>query len=122
MEWHLRESGKMEHYEELKDCQDYVSRHVMMNRLRKRYNMDNKYPYKKKVKLPVCGTTIRLSLHDPGAVIQSLLTDPRIQDTDYLFPNHGPLAPPPEKDGKVSELNTGAVSYTHLTLPTILLV
>ena len=107
MEWHLRQCGKMEAYEQLKDCSDYISRKVMMKRLKERYNMTNKNPYKKKVKLPISGSVIRLSLHDPGALLQSLLTDPRIKDQDYTFHDDDPLASPPANHSTVSELNTG---------------
>ena len=85
MEWHLKQSGAMEDYEELKDCDDYTSREVLMKKLRRRYNMENKCPRRKKVKLPVSGTVISITYHDPGAVIQALPTDPRIKDADYFF-------------------------------------
>ena len=34
MKWHLKQSGAMEDYEELKDCDDYTSREVLMKKLR----------------------------------------------------------------------------------------
>ena len=114
MEWHLRASHVMEDYEQLKDCDKYISRERLMKSLKVRYNMSNKYPYRKKIKLPVSGTIIRLTLHDPGAVLQSLLTDPHIQDEDYCFFGDDPLAPPPDRRTHVGELVTGtACRDTH---------
>ena len=94
MEWHLKSSGKMEDYEQLKDCNAYVSQKVMMKKLKARYNMENKFAEQQKVKLPISGAVVKLTLHDPGPVIQALLTDPRINDADYFFFDDDPLAPP----------------------------
>lgn len=117
MEWHLRGKGDLREHEELKDCRNYISREVMMKELRSRYNMNNKYPYRKKVKLPISGSVVKLTMHDPLAVLQSLLTDPRVEDDDYLFFDDDPLAPPPEKQTKVADLNTGqAYRRTHTVL------
>ena len=80
----------------------------MLKKLKERYNLGNKEPFRKKIKLPVSETVIRLTLHDPGAAIQSLLTDPRIKDADYFFFDDDPLAPPPGKATVVSELKTGS--------------
>ena len=82
MEWHLREKGEIEG---IKNSRSFISREVMLKKLRDRYNFKNKYPYKKKIKLPVCGQVIHQTLHLAPAVIQGLLTDPRIEDADYLF-------------------------------------
>ena len=82
--------------------------------MRDRYNFKNKYPYKKKIKLPVCGQVIHQTLHLAPAVIQGLLTDPRIEDADYLFYDGDLLAPPPEKHRTISDLHTGnAFRATH---------
>ncbi len=74
MEWHLREKGEIEYYQNLKDCHSYISREVMLKKLRDRYNFKNKYPYKRKIKRPVCGTVTHQTLHLAPAVIQGLLT------------------------------------------------
>ena len=114
MQWHLRESHAMEDCDQLQDCRDYMSRERIMKRLKTRYNMRNKYPYRKKIKLPVSGTIIRMTLHHPGAVLQSLLTDPRIGDDDYCFFGDDPLAPPPASRVHVGEMMTGsACRDTH---------
>ena len=108
MEWHLKSSGKMEHYKQLKDCPAYISQKVMLKRLKVRYNMENKFAEEVKVKLPVSGAVVKLTLHDPHYVIQALLTDPRIQDADYFFFDDDPLAPPPERTTRVSNLKTAS--------------
>ena len=79
----------------------------MLDRLKERYNFENKYPFQKKVKLPTSGTLVNITCHDAGSVIQQLLTDPRIQDSDYLFFNDDTRAPPPETQTKVIDFNTG---------------
>ena len=58
MEWHLKDKGDIGWYEGIKHSQSYISREVMLKKLRDRYNFKNKYPYKKKIKLPVCGQVI----------------------------------------------------------------
>ena len=114
MEWHLREKGEIEFYDGIKNCRSFISREVMLKKLRDRYNFKNKYPYKKKIKLPVCGQVIHQTLHVAAAVIQGLLTDPRIEDADYLFYDGDPLAPPPDKHRTISDLHTGdAFRATH---------
>ena len=80
----------------------------MMKRLRARYNMGNKYPYRRKVKLPVSKTVVRLTVHDAGSVIQALLTDQRIKDVEYCIFGDNPLAPPPSKPTHISELKSAS--------------
>ena len=114
MKWHLEASGELGEGQDLQNCRGYKSREVTMKEMRSRYNMDNKYPHQKKVKLPISGEIVRLTLHEPGSVLQALLTDPRIQDSDYCFHGDNPLAPPPEKQRTIRDLNTGkAHRSTH---------
>ena len=107
MIWHLKCKGDLQEGMKLGECDEYMSREVMMKRLKARYNMANKYPHQKKVRLPVSGEIVRLTLHDPKTVIQSLLTDPRILDSDYDFFGDDPLAPPPESQTTVGDVQTG---------------
>ena len=46
-------------------------------------------------------------MHLAPAGIQGLLTDPRIEDADYLFYDGDPLAAPQEKHKTISDLLTG---------------
>ena len=56
-------------------------------------------------------------VNDAQAVLQSLLTDPRICDQDYIFFDNDPFAPPPEEVAEIRDLNTGqAYQKTHAKL------
>ena len=119
MEWHVREKGDINEHQAINEAPSYINRKAMLRKLGKRYNFLNKYPYQKKVKLPVSGTVIRQTLHYAPAVIQGLLTDPRLRDAEYLFYNDDPLAPPPKKHVTVGDLHTGkAFRDTHKVLIT----
>ena len=83
MEWHLRESGQLDDCDDLKDAPElYTDRNTLLERLNKRYNMEKLKPHTKKIKLPVSGSVINQTLHCAPAVIQGLLTDPRLNDAD----------------------------------------
>ena len=119
MEWHYREAGDLKPHQSVKDHPTYIGRNAMLKRLAKRYNMEDKFPTEKWVKLPVSGMKVKIAVHDAGAAIQSLLTDPRITDDDYLFFDDDPLAPPPPDEDLlyVKDLNTGrAYIDTHRIL------
>ena len=107
MEWHLKESGLLRDHETVSGSKHYIGRQPMLDRLKARYNFENKYPFQKKVKLPTSGTVVKITCHDAGSVIQQLLTDPRIQDSDYLYFDNDPRAPPPQKRTKLRDFNTG---------------
>jgi len=88
--------------------QDPVPRKILVNKLIKRYNLTDCQPFKMHVKLPFSGEVINLVLHNFGAQLVSLLTDPRIVDDDYLFFNDDPLCPPPNGGTEyVNDINTG---------------
>lgn len=117
MEWHLKESGLVRDHESAAASRHFIGREVMLDRLKRRYNFENKYPFQKRVKLPTSGTVVKITCHDAGAVLQSLLTDPRLRDGDYMFFDDDPRAPPPEKITKLKDLNTGsAYRDTHKIL------
>ena len=94
MEWHLKEKGDIKQHESVKDSETYISRKTMLKKLRDRYNYKNKFPRKKKVKLPVSKSILHLTVHDAAAVIQGLLTDPRLEDAEFLFHDEKPLPTP----------------------------
>lgn len=111
-EWHLRAAGKLRPNETLSKSMAYISRDVIMGRLRERYNYVGKMePITKTVKLPHCKAKVPIVCHNPAYVLQSLLTDPRIKTEDYLFFNDDPFAPPPDDLDYIADLNTG-LSYT----------
>ena len=107
LRWHLIEAKKMRPHESLQDSPYYIGRKTLIKTLIKRYNYENKMPYKKALRLPVSGTLVRITCHSAQATIQRLLTDPRIVPEDYLFWDGNPLQGPPEKLDYVADLNTG---------------
>ncbi len=117
MRWHLIQAQKIRPHESLANYPHYIGRKTIIKKLIKRYNYENKLPYKKTVRLPVSGTTVRITCHSAQATIQRLLTDPRIKAEDYLFWDGNPLQPPPKNLDYVADLNTGrAYLETHVIL------
>ena len=117
MRWHLIQANKIRPHESLADYPHYIGRKTIIKKLIKRYNFENKLPYKKAVRLPVSGTLVRLTCHSAQATIQRLLTDPRIKAEDYLFWEGNPLQAPPENLDYVADLNTGrAYLETHVII------
>jgi len=113
MQWHLINSGNLAEHQTVGDCPDYISRKKMFDLLKKRYNFDDsKYNLVKEITLPSSKAKAKIVLNDAQAAIQSLLTDPRITDDDYLFFDDNPFAPPPAKIDTISDINTG-LSYTE---------
>ena len=107
LEWHLKESGKLRRHEKLKDAESYYQRGTLMKRLIPRYNLSAMLPKEKKVKLPSSKAVVSIPIRDAGDCIVSLLTDPRFRDSDYLFFDDNPLAPPPKNITYLADLNTG---------------
>ena len=68
----------------------------------------------KELVLPSSRARAKIVKNDTKAMIQSLLTDPRILDEDYLFFNDDPRSSPPcEKDlDYIGDINTG-LAYTE---------
>ena len=107
MLWHLKEAKKIWPTMGLGEYIGYFGRKTILEKLKKRYNYEDKMPKQKTIKLPVSGTIVKITCHSAEATIQRLLTDPRIDPRDYLFWDGNPLAPPPENLDFVQDLNTG---------------
>ena len=107
LEWHLRETGTLAAHETLKDTTRFKGRDTLMNQLANRYNVMPLYPKVKRLRLPHSKAVVPIVYTNAADCIVSLLTDPRCRDTDYLFHNDDPLAPPPANLDYVSDLNTG---------------
>ena len=107
MEWHLKETGKLQPHEKLGDAEGYQHRKTLMKWLFKRYNLTKMIPTIKRIKLPSSKAVVSIPLCNAKDCIVSLLTDPRFQDADYLFFNNDPLSKPPENLLHIGELNTG---------------
>lgn len=96
--WHLNNIG----------ATTSVPRKGLMKTLRDRYNQNNNRPkIHKSIVLPYSKSKVKLVVHDAKAQILSLLTDPRLNDEDYLFINDDPFAPPPEDFSVLGDVNTG---------------
>ena len=85
----------------------FINRKKLISDLGKRYNMESQHPFVKNLELPHSKARIKLVCHDFKAQLQSLLTDPRIQDDDYLFSDGDPFAAPPAQFLTISDINTG---------------
>ena len=107
MEWHLRESGQLQPQQSLGDSKSFITREKLMQKLRKRYNMDTKYAEPYSLVLPHTSSKIDVWRKLARDNVQSLLTDPRWTDKDWLYFNDNPFAPPPENCPYISDLNTG---------------
>lgn len=113
MLWHLREKGVIYKHEGLGTAHDYINRRAMFDFLAKRYNFDpKKHNVPKLITLPGSRARAKVIVNDVEEVLQSLLSDPRIKDEDYLFFDDDPFASPPEDLDYVADLNTG-LSYTE---------
>jgi len=119
MEWHLVASGKMRKGATLGKNQHFVSRHVLMQKLKKRYHMDKKYATSKSIVLPHTKTKVTIWRKHARDLVQSILTDPRWKDEDFLYFDDNPFAPPPDDLEHIGDINTGE-SYiqTHKRLIT----
>ena len=107
LEWHLVAAGKMREGSPLGKCQHYVSRKKLMKKLRERYNMDKKYAQPKEIVLPFSKTKVIVWRKHARDIVQSLLTDPRWKDEDFLYFDNDPFAPPPEDLDHIGDVNTG---------------
>jgi hypothetical protein len=107
MLWHYRENGTLDEFEGLKDVIGHVSRDTLLTTLKKRYNMEAKFPVTKPTTLPYSLAEVKLVCHDAWGCFESLLSDPRLTDDDFLFFNNDPLSDPPENIPVISDLNTG---------------
>ena len=96
LEWHLRETGKIQPQMGLGDYPHYISRTKLLKKLAKRYLNTEQLFYVKTTKLPVSGTKVDLIYHEARDLVVSMLTDPRFSDEDFQHFDNDPLAPPPK--------------------------
>jgi hypothetical protein len=83
-----------------------INRNKLYTELFRRYNMfDNCLNIIQEIKLPFSLATARIVTNSTSWCIQSLLTDPRLTDNDFLFHNNNPLAPPPTTIDTISDIN-----------------
>jgi glycine betaine/choline ABC-type transport system substrate-binding protein len=60
MRWHLEETGDLGRYEPLGRSKHFISREKLMQKLRKRYNMDKKYAKPHVTLLPHSNTKVTI--------------------------------------------------------------
>lgn len=107
MEWHLVTCGKLREGAKLGTSQHFVSRKKIMEKLRKRYNMKQKYAQPKTIVLPHTKTKVTVWHKHARDNVQSILTDPRWNDEDFLYFDNDPFAPPPDDLDYIGDINTG---------------
>lgn len=107
MHWHFVESNQIEEEQQLKDCDQYISRRKMIRDLTKRYNMQAKLPVIRPLILPHSKEKVNIVCHDAYGCIEALLTDPRLTDDDFWFFDNDPTAYPPAAAPIISDINTG---------------
>jgi len=124
----FRHTGVLQPLEDIGECQAYISRDRLLNRLAVRYN---RYPRalveeavarkkqglrkttfpeyfeKKSILLPASGGRVDVLLYPFKEQLVRLLTDPRLEDTHWDHFNNDPLAPPPREWQVLGNLTTG---------------
>jgi hypothetical protein len=112
MRWHLETVGRLNPRESLYKSPHFISRDKLYKELKIRYNRNLGYGNVTEIILPSTKAKVKIVWNESKMVIQSLLTDPRIQPEHYLWFNDDPLAVPPADLDYISDLNTGK-SYTE---------
>jgi hypothetical protein len=107
MEWHLRASKKLQPLDSLGKSPHFISRTKLMNKLRKRYNMDKQYAIPHSICLPHTKSRVDVWKKSARDNVVSLLTDPRWKDEDWLYFDEDPFGKPPQNCPYVEDLNTG---------------
>ena len=122
MKWHFKSTGQLKYAQTLSDNLNYIPRKKIFEQLRLRYNYKStpeKMWYTEELLLPHSKAKVTIVLNDPKWVIQSLLTDPRITDSDYIFDGNSPLSPPRSSSKYIRGLSTGlAYKETYKVLIT----
>ena len=106
MEWHLKTNGSIHPWEKVSGCNNFRSRKSVFDALKKRYNMQNGYNNISKIVLPSSRASVNVVWNDAKKVLQSLLTDPRIRPSDYIFDANDPFVGP-QSLNYVGDLHTG---------------
>jgi hypothetical protein len=107
MTWHLREKGTLLPGETVGQSGCFTGRDALIKFLTKRYHMEEKFPFVKSIVLPHSHASVNVVCYRAAAMVESLLTDPRLQDDDLSFYDDNPLADPPKTWDHVGDLNTG---------------
>ena len=113
MRWHFIYMQRVQRHQRVSESLHYKSRQSLYNYLFLRYHMDkDKYNIETNFTVPGTAAKVKVIHHDAVALFKSLLTDPRINNKDYLFFDNDPFAPPPSNIPIISDINTG-LAYTE---------
>jgi len=108
MEWHFKAIGDQNSNTPMGQHPNYISKKKIYKLLFERYNLTGKVSIPIKVTLSSSRAQVLIVKNKVEWCIQSLLTDPRITDDDYLFFNNNPYCPPPQyTNTAVADINTG---------------
>jgi len=106
--WHLSILRRLGIRGNFSNKSGFTKRASLYQMLYQRYNMfDDCVNIIKEITLPHSRALARIVTNDVKWCLQSLLSDPRIVDEDYLFHNDNPLSPPPDKVDVIKDINTG---------------
>jgi hypothetical protein len=104
MEWHVNACSR--HLPVGNDA--VITQKKVLNELYDRYSIDpNRTIISQQITLSQLKADVNIIMYDVEWCIQSLLTDPQIQDSDYLFHDDDPFSPPPSNLDYVGDINTG---------------
>jgi hypothetical protein len=108
MEWHFQAILPQKFYTSLGNYPEYIGKKKIYKLLLERYNVAGKVSIPLEITLPSTRTVAKLIKNKAEWCIQSLLTDPRITDNDYLFFNNNPFCGPPQyEEIPLGDINTG---------------
>ena len=106
--WHLRRSGKLESRESVTRKFSNLTKKKLHEKPRIMFNRPkNRYSQISEIVLPHSKSRAKIVWNHAQNVIESLLTDPRIRDEDYLWFGDNPISPPPDSQDYIGDLNTG---------------
>ena len=102
------------------EAKSIVPQAELFKRLRERYNMNDTILHEVQVTLPSSGVKVNVPCHNMYVMVRDLLTDPRIQEKDYLFFNDDARQGQPEEVLVLGDINTGLAyrkTYDQLIKP-----
>jgi len=106
MEWHMAAIERR--FGEQSSTRPPPKKEALINKLSQRYNVTDKMNQIRTTILPFSRAKARIITNDAKWCLQSLLTDPRICNEDYLFWNDNPFSPPSDdNEGVIGDIITG---------------
>ncbi len=109
-DWHIAHLG----------CKTTITRSSLLNKLRKRYNMEGTAPYEVTTTLPHSNVNVKIPCHDFMQMTMDVLTDPRIEAEDYLWCSGDPFGEPTDEWVTIADITDGRCyreTYNKLIRP-----